>query len=214
MDAPPAKLSLVERTTAAARRRSRLHPKAWSRWSAIVTCRDARLAPVLARLAAPGVTWSPDAAAGMALRRTLARRRDARHARRAYLHAAQRQSCTRRIPSCTACFHASARSRRWKRARRPSANVLAAGQAQVTRRGARNRGAPKRAHGFARQTVADAQQRHHALQMEALRLSEQAQRLKHAASRSRSELVEIEEQNESRVRASGGSGGEPRAARA
>jgi chromosome segregation protein len=45
-----------------------------------------------------------------------------------------------------------------------------------------------------RQAVADLQQRHHAMQMEALRLSEQAQRLRARGGQIASELVEIEEQ--------------------
>ena len=190
VDAPPAKLSLVERTTAT-QSPNASSPEGMEPLERFVTCRDARLAPVLQDWLHQ-VFVVADAASGMALRRTLPAG--------AMLVTRQGHIYTRHSVSLHApdseLHGVLSRQREIEALEERAAverNVLAAGQAQVAD-AERAIEAHRSALTLSRQTVADAQQRHHALQMEALRLSEQAQRLKARAGQIASELVEIEEQ--------------------
>jgi chromosome segregation protein len=189
-DAPPGKLTLVEMSTPTPTPGA-FPPDGTEPLRRFVTCRDVRLEPVLQDWLHQ-VYVVTDTTAALALHATLpagaklvtreghiyTRHSVSLHAPDSELHGVL--SRQREIE----VLEARAAGER---------DVLAAEQAHVTD-AERAIEAHRNALTALRQTVTDAQQRHHALQMEALRLSEQAQRLTQRAGQIASELIEIESQ--------------------
>ncbi len=190
VDAPPGKLTLIEMSTPAPVPGA-FPPEGMEPLQRLVTCRDTRLQPVLQDWLHQVFVVS-DARSGLALRGRLpagamlvtreghlyTRHSVSLHAPDSELHGVL--SRQREIESLEK--HAALKR-----------EALAAEQAHVTD-AERAIESHRTALTALRQTVADAQQRHHALQMEALRFSEQAQRVKQRAGQIASGLVEIEEQ--------------------
>jgi chromosome segregation protein len=191
VDAPPGKLSLAEASMPAPVPGT-FPPQGMEPLRRFVTCRDARLGPVLEDWLHQVFVMS-DAASAMALRATLppgamlVTREGHIHTRHSVsLHAPDSElhgvlSRQREIET----LDARAAAER---------GVLAAEQSRVAD-AERAIETHRTALSALRQTVADARDRHHALQMEAVRLSEQGQRLKARAGQIGAELTEIAEQN-------------------
>jgi chromosome segregation protein len=189
-DAPPGKMTLIE-PGAAAEPREPVHADGVEPLQRFVTCRDSRVEPVLHDwLHQVFVVSEPEA--GLALRQSLPPG--------AMLVTREGHVYTRHSIS----FHAPdselhgvlSRQREIEDLERQVAaerELLASHEAQADE-AERGIEAHKASLASSRAVVADAQQRHHALQMEALRLSEQAQRLTQRSEQIAAELAEIDAQ--------------------
>ncbi|MGZ8230370.1 MAG: chromosome segregation protein SMC, partial [Burkholderiales bacterium] len=192
-DAPPGKLTLVE-TRGSASPVAPAELEGAEPLQRYITCRDARLEPVLGDWLHQ-VFVLPEPEAGMALRNRLPPG--------AMLVTREGHVYTRHSVS----FHAPdselhgvlSRQREIEALETQAASgreTLGAEQARVADT-ERTIDAHKAALAALRATVGEIQQRHHGLQMEALRLSEQAQRLTQRGEQIASELSEIEAQEAS-----------------
>ena len=191
-DIPPGKMTLVDASGGSGPAESPELP-GLQPLRRYVTCRDALLEPVL-REWLHQVYVLPEAAAGLALRESLpaggvlvtreghifTRHSVSFHAPDSELHGVL--SRQREIEELEASL-AQARG-----ARSALESAVAAAEAAIEQH--------KGELAELRETVSQTQQRHHALQLDALRMSEQAQRLIHRAERIAHELSEIIEQTE------------------